>query len=77
MPTEPATAEQPAHPVHALTTAELTRYRRQLEGAIKGIDPSAPVQAGLRARLDTVIAEQEQRAKIARGGAWQEDATRA
>jgi len=51
--------------MHALTTYELRDYRRQLEHAIKGISPDAPVQADLRSKLDEVLAEQEQRAKIA------------
>jgi hypothetical protein len=51
-----------------MTTFELQRYRRELEHAIEVIDAIAPVQADLRRKLDAVIAEQEQRAKIARGG---------
>ncbi len=65
MPTDPAAVDQPPHPMHALTTYELRDYRRQLEHAIKGISPDAPVQADLRSKLDEVLAEQEQRAKIA------------
>jgi hypothetical protein len=67
MPTEPATVDQPAHPMHALTTYELRDYRRQLEHAIKGIAPDAPAQTTLSARLDEVLAEQAEREKIARG----------
>ncbi len=55
------------HPLHALTTFELRDYRRQLEIAIKGIAPDAAVQAVLRAKLDAVLAEQAERARIARG----------
>jgi hypothetical protein len=51
--------------MHALTTYELRDYRRELEHAIKGIPADAPVQADLRAKLGTVVAEQEQRAKMA------------
>jgi hypothetical protein len=65
MPTDPAAVEQPKHPMHALTTYELRDYRRQLERAIKGIAPDAPVQADLKRRLDEVIAEQEQRKRAA------------
>jgi hypothetical protein len=64
MSAEPA-VEQPKHPMHALTTYELRDYRRELEHAIKGIPADAPVQADLRAKLGTVVAEQEQRAKMA------------
>ena len=47
---------------------ELTRYRRELEHAVQGISPDAPVQTELRRRLDVVLAEQDEREKIASGG---------
>jgi hypothetical protein len=56
---------EPSHPVHALTTYEIARYRRELEHAIKGISPDALGQDDLRRKLDEVIAEQAERAKIA------------
>ena len=56
---------EPSHPVHALTTYEISRYRRELERAIKGISPDAPVQADLKRKLDEVLAEQAERARIA------------
>ncbi len=56
---------QPPHPLGALTTSELTRYLRQLEHAISGIAPGAPVQADLRRKLGEVLAEQQSRASIA------------
>jgi len=65
MSTDPAAVEQPKHPMHALTTYELKDLRRELERAIKGIAPDAPVQADLKRRLDEVLAEQEQRKKAA------------
>jgi hypothetical protein len=49
MPAEPVTVTRPEHPLHALTTYELRDYRRDLERAIKGIAPDAPVQADLPA----------------------------
>ena len=55
---------QPLHPMHALTTSELTRYQRQLERAIKGIVSDAPIQAALRRKLGEVLAEQYCRASI-------------
>ena len=64
-PGQPVTVERPKHPLHALTTYELSRYRRDLEHAIQGVSPDAPVQADLRRRLDTVIAEQDDRARLA------------
>jgi hypothetical protein len=48
-----------------LTTYEIRDYRRQLESAIKGIAADAPIQAVLRRKLDAVLAEQEERARIA------------
>ncbi len=63
------TVDQPGHPLHALTTFELTGYRRQLEHAIAWFDrqdPVPPVRASLQAALDDVMAEQDDRARIAR-----------
>ena len=65
MTAEPVTVQPPKHPLHALTSYELRDYRRDLEHAIKAISPDAPVQADLRARLDAVIAEQGDRARLA------------
>ena len=65
MPTEPVTVEQPKHRLSAMTTYELRDYRRELERAIKGISDDAPVQGDLRRRLDAVLAEQDERARIA------------
>jgi hypothetical protein len=62
---------QPPHPLPALTTSELTRYRRQLEHAITGLNPDAPVQADLRRKLGQVLAEQESRAAITATGGRQ------
>jgi hypothetical protein len=51
--------------VHALTSYELRDYRRLLEHAITAIAPDAPVQAVLRGKLDAVLAEQDDRARLA------------
>jgi len=64
MTAEPVTVQPPKHPLHALTSYELRDYRRDLEHAIKGISPDAPVQADLRRKLDAVIAEQDDRARL-------------
>ena len=64
-PAVPGTMAVPKHPVHALTTYELRDYRRHLERAIRGISADAPVQADLRRKLDMVIAEQDDRARMA------------
>jgi hypothetical protein len=60
--------DQPKHPLHALTTYELAYYRRRLENAIAFLDkqdPVPPIRADLKAALDGVIAEQDDRARIA------------
>jgi hypothetical protein len=68
MSAEPVTVTQPDHPLHALTTYELTYYRRRLENGIAYFDKQDPVPAArddLQAALDAVIAEQDDRARIA------------
>jgi hypothetical protein len=62
------TVDQPKHPLHALTTYELTYYRRRLENAIALLDkqdPVPPMRRDLQAALDRVLAEQDDRARIA------------
>ena len=66
MPAEPVTAE-PKHPIGALTTSELNRYRRELEHAVKTLPDHATVRELLQQRLAAVLAEQEERARIAAG----------
>jgi hypothetical protein len=64
--------EKPKHPLHALTTYELTYYRRRLENALAFLDKQDPVpavRADLQAALDGVVAEQDDRARIASDGA--------
>jgi hypothetical protein len=41
----PVTVEPPEHPLHALATYELSRYRRQLEHALKTLPEHATVTA--------------------------------
>jgi hypothetical protein len=68
MPADPGSVEQPKHPLHALTTYELADYRRQLERAIAFFDAKDPVPSaryGLQVRLDAVIAEQDDRTRLA------------
>jgi hypothetical protein len=57
--------DEPCHPLPAMTTYELRNYRRELEDAIKCIASDAPIQADLRRKLDEVLAEQEDRARLA------------
>ena len=68
-PIEPVTVDQPKHPLRQLTTYELRDLRRQLERAIAFFDtktPVPPVLGDLQARLDAVLAEQDDRARLAR-----------
>jgi hypothetical protein len=60
--------QAPRHPLHALATFELADYRRQLEHAIRSCEqdlPPAPALEHLRGALAEVIAEQDDRARIA------------
>jgi hypothetical protein len=62
--------DQPKHPLPQLTTFELRDHRRELESAIAFFDqqdPVPPARARLQARLDAVLAEQDERARLARG----------
>lgn len=73
MPATPASPQppavgQPKHPLHALTTYELADYRRQLESAIAFFDrndPVPPTRSDLQTRLDAVLAEQDDRRRLA------------
>jgi hypothetical protein len=65
MTTEPVTVPRPGHPLPALTTFELHRYRRDLEHALA----AAPGHGPLQDKLAEVLAEQESRAQITGGPA--------
>jgi hypothetical protein len=68
MPTEPVAVQKPEHPLYALTTYELRDYRRHLEQAVGYYvtqHPDAPVLASLRKTLGEVLAEQEDRKRLA------------
>jgi hypothetical protein len=68
MTAAPDSVKPPDHPVHQLTTFELSSYRRRLESAIvsaRAQDPAALAQADLEARLRDVLTEQDDRARIA------------
>ena len=65
---QPPEVDTPKHPLHALTTYELTYYRRRLENALAFLDKQDPIpaiRADLQAALDKVIGEQDDRARIA------------
>jgi hypothetical protein len=64
-PAIPAQPAQPKHPLHALTTYELSRYRRELEQALKSLPTQVPVRAQLQDKLAQVKAEQNSRLNIA------------
>lgn len=52
-----------------MTTGELAGYRRELESAIAFFDkqtPAPPARDRLQASLDAVVAEQDERARIAK-----------
>ena len=61
----PTTVEPPEHPLHALTTYELSRYRHQLEHALKALPEHAAVRELLRGKLADALAEQESRVAMA------------
>jgi hypothetical protein len=65
MSTEPVTVPQPRHPLHALTTYELVRFRRELEHALMVLPQHAAVRELLQGKLAEVLAEQHSRTKIA------------
>ena len=68
MAIDPASVAQPKYPLYALTTSELSRHRRELEDAIAscdGMDPVPQARGDLQARLDGVIAEQDDRTRLA------------
>ena len=66
--TEHLTVDPPKHPLHAMTTYELRDYRRELERAIAFFDRQTfvpPARVRLQARLDDVVAEQDERSRLA------------
>jgi hypothetical protein len=68
VPAEPVNVEPPKHPAAQMTTFELRDYRRQLESAVAFFDkkdPVPPARRRLQARLDDVLAEQAERARLA------------
>jgi hypothetical protein len=50
--------------VHALTTSELSAWRRELEHAIQGLSPDAPSRADLQRKLNEVLEEEADRRRI-------------
>ena len=66
MTAESVTIRQPEHPVSALTTYELAGYRRELEKTLAALPGHAPARELARRLLAEVLAEQADRAEIAR-----------
>ena len=66
MTAESVTIRQPEHPVFALTTYELAGYRRALEKTLAVLPGHAPARELARRLLAEVLAEQADRAAIAR-----------
>ncbi len=58
----------PPHPLPALTTYELSRYRHELEHALKSVPGHAPARGLLQQRLAEVMAEQHSRTQAAASG---------
>ena len=67
MTAEPVTVTAPKHPMHALTTYELSRYRRDLEHALNVLPEHTAVRELLQGKLAEALAEQQSRAEIAAG----------
>jgi hypothetical protein len=68
MPAEPAAVNQPKYPLHALTTSELRDYRARLESALGSFskeNPVSPARDQLQEALDAVLAEEEDRKRLA------------
>ena len=68
MPAEPAPVDQPKHPLYALTTSELRNYRARLESAPASSgteNPVPPALSQLQDALDAVIAEEQDRQRLA------------
>ncbi len=65
MTAEPGPVASPRHPLPALTTYELARYRCDLEQALRALPAQAAVRELLQDRLTGVLAEQDSRTRIA------------
>ncbi|HEX2742898.1 MAG TPA: hypothetical protein VHN16_00660 [Streptosporangiaceae bacterium] len=59
--------QPPPHPMRALTTYELKKYRRELEHSLKTLPEHAQVRELLQERLAEVLAEQDSRNQLHQG----------
>jgi hypothetical protein len=62
----PMSVPQPPHPVGALTTSELSRYRSELEHALQAQHGPGLSRSLLQARLAEVLVEQDDRSRSGR-----------
>lgn len=65
MPADPANVTPPEHALPKLATFELTRYRRELERALKKLPTNSEARPRLTGQLSEVLTEQESRRRIA------------
>lgn len=65
MPADPVNVTPPEHALPRLATFELTKYRRELERALKRLPTNSEARPGLIGQLSEVLAEQESRKRIA------------
>lgn len=65
-PVEPDIPGAP-YPLEQMTTAEISRYRREIEGALShgpsGLPDDAPARTRLEAKLAAIAAEESRRAE--------------
>jgi hypothetical protein len=64
MTADPMPVPPPKHPMYALTTYELTDYRRELEHALSTLPGHAAAIKQLRQRLAEVLSEQQSRTRL-------------
>jgi|HubBroStandDraft_1064217.scaffolds.fasta_scaffold341215_2 hypothetical protein len=62
---QPPPVHEPKHPLDQLTTWELRDYRNDLEHALAALPAQTPTRAQLTTRLAAVVAEQDDRARLA------------
>ncbi len=63
-----ATPQPPPRPLPVLTAYDLSRYRRELEHALKALPGHAPARGLLQQRLAEVMAEQHSRTQTPASG---------
>jgi hypothetical protein len=74
MPADRTNVTPPEHALPRLATFELTRYRRELERALKKLPTDSGDRPRIIGQLSEVLAEQESRQRIADGSAGRKSA---